>query len=87
MERISGQEKVGQSQVYKISDISFDNEILKIKIDSKDYSFDIAKISKRLLEASDSERKFYQISPSGYGIHWPAIDEDLSIEGLLNKVK
>nr|WP_253276482.1 DUF2442 domain-containing protein [Synechococcus sp. PCC 6312] len=25
----------------------------------------------------------YQVSPAGYGIHWPLIDEDLSINGLL----
>ena len=24
--------------------------------------------------------------PSGYGIHWPLIDEDLSIDGLLGIV-
>ena len=33
--------------------------------------------------ASDIERKIYEISPSGYGIHWPLLDEDLSIDGLL----
>jgi hypothetical protein len=34
--------------------------------------------------ATEAERNFYKISPSGYGIHWPAIDEDLSIKGLIN---
>ncbi len=29
------------------------------------------------------ERAMYRISPSGYGIHWPLIDEDLSINGIL----
>ncbi|PKN21436.1 MAG: hypothetical protein CVU65_16870 [Deltaproteobacteria bacterium HGW-Deltaproteobacteria-22] len=23
------------------------------------------------------------MSPSGYGIHWPELDEDLSVDGLL----
>jgi hypothetical protein len=36
-----------------------------------------------LANASETERKKYEISPSGYGIHWPLIDEDLSIDGLL----
>lgn len=83
MERISGKEKIRQSKMHNISDIVFYRNNLDIKIDNKNYSFDISKISKRLLNASEAERKFYQISPSGYGIHWPAIDEDLSIEGLL----
>jgi len=25
----------------------------------------------------------YEFSPSGYGIHWPLIDEDISMDGLL----
>jgi hypothetical protein len=28
-------------------------------------------------------RAAYEVSPSGYGIHWPLVDEDLSIDGLL----
>jgi hypothetical protein len=37
----------------------------------------------RLLKASSEERRNWQISSGGYGIHWPDIDEDLSSEGLL----
>jgi hypothetical protein len=29
------------------------------------------------------ERMKYEISSSGYGIHWPLIGENLSIDGLL----
>ena len=39
-----------------------------------------------LLNASEEDRGKYEISPSGYGIHWPALDEDLSIDGLLGIV-
>ncbi|MFI5222153.1 MAG: DUF2442 domain-containing protein, partial [Bacteroidia bacterium] len=31
------------------------------------------------------ERGNFEISPSGYGIHWSLIDEDLSINGLIKK--
>jgi len=37
----------------------------------------------RLLNATDAQRKNWQISGGGYGIHWEEIDEDLSTEGLL----
>jgi hypothetical protein len=37
----------------------------------------------RLLHASQEERDEWQVAGSGFGIHWPTIDEDLSIEGLL----
>jgi len=35
----------------------------------------------RLLRASVTERQNYEIMPMG--IHWPAIDDDLSIAGVL----
>lgn len=45
---------------------------------------DLKVVSSKLLDASEGQRNLYWISPSGYGIHWPLIDEDLSIEKLLN---
>ena len=36
-----------------------------------------------LAEASPAERKIWQSSGAGHGIHWPALDYDLSVEGLL----
>ena len=37
----------------------------------------------RLLNASARQRRQWRISAGGYGIHWPDVDEDLSVEGLL----
>jgi hypothetical protein len=37
----------------------------------------------RLLSAKKKERNHFEISPSGYGIHWPDLDEDLSVYGFL----
>src|SRR5438477_5547056 len=37
----------------------------------------------RLLSATPKQRRNWQISGGGYGIHWPDIDEDLNTEGLL----
>lgn len=41
--------------------------------------------SPRLAAASEQERLLAELSPGGYGIHWPLIDEDLSVNGLLKK--
>ena len=41
------------------------------------------KCSKRLASATEQERLNAELSPGGYGIHWPLIDEDLSVYGLL----
>lgn len=37
----------------------------------------------KLLKASPQERSHWEICGGGYGIHWPELDEDLSVEGLL----
>jgi hypothetical protein len=37
----------------------------------------------RLLHATSQARENWEIAGAGYGIHWPDIDEDLSVEGLL----
>ena len=37
----------------------------------------------RLQHASPEERKAYRLVGGGEGLHWPAIEEDISVEGLL----
>jgi hypothetical protein len=37
----------------------------------------------RLAQASASERRRWQLIGPGIGIHWPALDEDISVEALL----
>jgi hypothetical protein len=68
---------------HEVKKIEFTDDEMTITIDGKQYHFQLNEISSRLNNAPDSERRNYQISPSGYGIYWPAIDEDLSIDGLL----
>lgn len=66
-----------------INDIQFTDDTLKIKIDGKNHEFRLSAISEKLANASDIARNKYEISPSGYGIHWPLLDEDLTIDGFL----
>jgi hypothetical protein len=37
----------------------------------------------RLLHALPKQRSNWKIAGGGFGIHWPDIDEDLSVDGLL----
>ena len=37
----------------------------------------------RLAHGSPSERRQWELIGPGIGIHWPALDEDISVEGLL----
>ena len=51
--------------------------------DERQISIPWEKCSARLAKATDAQRFHAELSPSGYGIHWPLIDEDLSINGLV----
>jgi hypothetical protein len=37
----------------------------------------------RLAYGTPAERAKFQISGAGYGIHWPDLDEDIGVEGLI----
>jgi hypothetical protein len=37
----------------------------------------------RLAEGSPSERRRWELLGPGIGIHWPDLDEDISVDGLL----
>jgi hypothetical protein len=71
---------------YHVQGIEFNSRQMILKINGKEFTFNLADISKRLVNASIIEKERYEISPSGYGIHWPLIDEDISIPGLLKTV-
>ncbi|MCG9886023.1 MAG: DUF2442 domain-containing protein [Cyanobacteria bacterium] len=37
----------------------------------------------RLVHGTEPERQNFQISGAGFGIHWPDLDEDIGVAGLL----
>lgn len=68
---------------HNIEKVIFEANLLILQIDGKALTLNLDKISPKLFKANKIERELYKISPSGYGIHWPLIDEDISIEALL----
>lgn len=66
-----------------VQSVVFDNDFMYLTIDNKTVKIKIEKASEKLKAASDFQRGFYKISPSGYGIHWALIDEDLAVDNLL----
>lgn len=75
------------NKVYNISDILFDNDCLIIRVDNSVLKVKISETSSILANASEIERSDFKISPSGYGIHWRLLDEDLSINGLIKSAR
>ncbi len=58
-------------------------DALILIMEGRSVSIPWEKCSERLAPASMIERQRAVLSPSGYGIHWPLIDEDLAIGPLL----
>jgi hypothetical protein len=70
-------------KAYNITELRFENDFLIVKGDELNIRLKVSDISEKLANATDNERLNYKISPSGYGIHWKELDEDLSVNGLL----
>jgi hypothetical protein len=68
---------------HSINTIKIENGVLSLTVDGKLIETRVDHISRRLAEASATEIRVFEVSPSGYGIHWPLIDEDISIDALL----
>ncbi len=65
-----------------IDSISFAENQLVLNLNGEILKIDLKDLSEKLLKATAEERMKFIISPSGYGIHWPYLDEDISITAI-----
>lgn len=68
---------------HNIQEITFEPNSIILHIDGKEIKVSLDKVSQKLKTANNLERNLFKISPSGYGINWPLIDEDLSVDAIL----
>ena len=61
-------------------------EAVIIVMDDRPISIPWERCSERLAHATQTERDRAELSPSGYGIYWPLIDEDLAVGPLVQMV-
>ena len=59
-----------------------DDELTVLLADGRRISVPLAWYP-RLLNATADQRRNFELLGDGHGIHWPEIDEDLSVAGLL----
>lgn len=71
----------------KIEEIRFEKDFLILVVNQNQFQIQLNSVSAKLYNASPSSRNDYHISASGYGIHWPQLDEDLSLKQLLAQAK
>lgn len=70
-------------KAHDVQGLTFSGTTMLLRVDGKEYRIDITKESDRLAKATQEQRENFEVSPAGYGIHWPDLDEDLSIDGLI----
>lgn len=63
--------------------VSFSKDSMTVHLDDgRDLSVPIVWYP-RLLHGTKQERENFELIGTGEGIHWPDLDEDISVEGLL----
>ena len=62
-----------------------EDEIIAFLVDGRTISVPLA-WSWRLSEATPEQRQHFEIIGEGTGIHWPDIDEDISVQGMLHGI-
>jgi hypothetical protein len=68
---------------HQVHEVRFEGSKIFLRVNDQHLERELADVSSLLLHATEDEKNHYQVSPSGYGIHWPLLDEDISIDGLL----
>ncbi len=64
-------------------DVTFDRDMLQVRLsDGREVRVPLEWFPK-LRDATPEQRSNWRLIGKGVGIHWPDIDEDLSVSGLL----
>lgn len=63
--------------------IETSDEGLTLVLADREVRIPWSQCSPMLARATADQRQRAELSPGGYGIHWPLLDEDLSVDGLL----
>ena len=72
-----------KAHIVLITEVSFVDEVLQVFLsDGREIRVPLEWFPK-LRDASHDERAHWRLIGKGIGIHWPDLDEDLSLEGLL----
>ncbi len=72
---------------HDVANVRFEKYYLLLTVDGREHRIDLRQHSKKLALAGERTKMNFEVSPSGYGIHWPELDEDLSIDGMIKAPK
>lgn len=70
-------------QVVLIMEVTFTDDMMQVNLtDGRQIRVPLEWFP-RLQRASPAERRNWRLIGKGLGVHWPDLDEDVSLEGLL----
>lgn len=70
--------------VVLITEVSFEDGVLRVFLsDGREIRVPLEWFPK-LRDGSPEQRQNWRLIGKGVGIHWPELDEDISLEGLLS---
>lgn len=74
---------ISQDKTVRATDISFrDDRLYVLLADEREISVPLSWFP-RLSNATDEQRKAWELIGQGVGVHWEEIDEDISVARLL----
>ncbi|MDO8291080.1 MAG: DUF2442 domain-containing protein [Parvibaculum sp.] len=72
-----------EAELNSVENVNICDGMLSLVIDGMKHEYSLIDVSGTLANATTDQVNTYEVSPGGYGIHWPLIDEDISIDGLI----
>lgn len=74
-----------ETQEPRIQKITFEGGLMRVLLDDRQQITVPVMLYPRLHFATMSERRNFRLIAKGRGIHWPDLEEDISLEGLLQR--
>lgn len=71
------------TEIVTATGIDTTDEVLIVHLADREVRISWEQCSPILAAANTEQRRYAELSPGGYGIHWPLLDEDISIGGLV----
>ena len=71
-------------KVHNVNNLEVSDQGIRFEIAGNLISLPLAQTASTILPNADLKKlRIFELDPYGIGIHWPLLDEDLSIAGLL----
>ena len=75
------------NKIHDVTLVKAEDEALLLVVAGQAYRITWTDCSSCLAQANKTERALIEVSPSGYGLHWPLLDEDLAVTPLLEQAE